>query len=1174
MRFLDRIVMREPMCQTSNQEPTTPPETTSTVLKLRETIELIPNAILVVNHQGAIILANHSAEQLFGYSHAELLHMPIEELLPERFRQIHAHHRVDFQQQQKTRIMGTVNELFARHQDGSEIPVEIGLNPIHTPTETLVIASIANTSRRFQAEQAQHQSEERFRELVESTKIIPWEADGQTYQFTFVGPQAVKILRYPLEAWYGKDFWVNHLHPDDRDIVIDFCHAAAQKQEEYEFDYRMVSADRRIIWFHDIVRVKKSADGTKTLHGFLIDITSRKHVETERQALLEIMRSVVTTNDLIELLVQIHHTIAHVIYAENFFITLYNKTTGLFEEVYSVDKYDPPSQPLDLGKSITHYVFRTRQPVLLTHERFEALVAQGEVELVGTDSPSWLGVPLQTPTETIGVMVVQHYEETNCYSEQDVAFFASIAGQIALIIERKWGEEKLRESETRYRSLIENLPIGVYRNTPGPAGHFLMVNPTFVRMFGYQSENELQTVTVADLYMNPAERHIFSTYLAAHGSVTGVELRLKKRDGRPLWGSVTARVVYDEKGEPNYFDCTVEDITHRKQAEDALLTSQQHFYGLFQNVPVSIWEEDLSGVRQYLNNLTANGITDLETYFDNHPEAIYECISRIKILDVNQATLSLYGAQSKDELLHDLNLLFNEPSLSVFKAEFTALALGKTTFETEMDAYDLHHRPLVLTLNLNIAPGYEQSWSRVFVAITDITDRKKAELEARHRADEFAALYEIAHDLTLQWNLPRLLETVLERAIDLLHVKAGGIYLYDATQNDMYVVMSQGGSFPVGIRLALGEGLAGRVAELRQPIMLDDYHSWEGQSPHYHHIPIRAIVGVPMIYGGELIGVLLAEEIGESERRFNEYDVRLLSLLAGQAASAVHNARLYEQVQRYTETLEQRVAERTQELAHANDQLTVLDRLKSRFVADVSHELRTPVSSLKLYLDLLERNPTGNREKYMRVLQMQTERLQDLIENILDLSRLELGRDRIAFEPLSLNDVVTQVVSAYQLRAQAKGLTLTFTPVEALPLILGEHNQLAQVVTNLVMNSLNYTNEGYIHIRTAYQVEMDRVMLEVRDTGSGILPEDRPHLFQRFYRGSQHRQGGIPGTGLGLAIVKEILDIHKGQIEVESEMNVGTIFRIYLSPYRKNETENSQKSLGQDKSVGAEGEEN
>ena len=621
-RFLSSNHHGESMRHYQDQETNISPQTAITELKLQEIIEYIPNTILVVNDKGFITLTNASAQQLFGYNREDLFNMHIEQLIPERFRQVHTDHVIRYHQELRTRIMGTVNELFARHHDGSEIPVEVGLNPIHTTTGVFVIVSIADTSRRRQAEQAQHQSEERFRDLVESTKIIPWEADGQTFQFTYIGPQAVKIMGYPIAAWYEEDFWVKAIHPEDREAAIYFCHAAAAKHKEYEFDYRMITADQRTIWFHDIVRVKTNPDGSTTLHGFLIDITNRKRVETERHALLEIMRGVVMTTDLTELLVLIHRTIARVIYAENFFIILYNKTTQLFEEAYSVDKYDPPFPPHDLDKSVTHYVFRTGQPLLLTHERFKTLLAQGEVELIGTDSPSWLGVPLHTPTETIGVMVVQHYEEANCYSEQDVAFFASIAGQVAMVIERKWAEEKLRESEERYRSLIENLPIGVYRNTPGPRGSFLMANPSFIRMFGYSTESEIKSMAVADLYINPSERKKFSDNLLAQGSVTGAELRLKKRDGAPLWGSVTASVVYDKTGEPLYFNCTVEDITHRKQAEDALLTSQQHFYSLFQNVPVSIWEEDLSPVRHYRDDLIATSITNLETYVDYEPETL------------------------------------------------------------------------------------------------------------------------------------------------------------------------------------------------------------------------------------------------------------------------------------------------------------------------------------------------------------------------------------------------------------------------------------------------------------------------------------------------------------------------------------------------------------------------
>ncbi len=167
------------------------------------------------------------------------------------------------------------------------------------------------------------------------------------------------------------------------------------------------------------------------------------------------MQGLSASNDLQEFLKLVHFSIAKVIYAENFFIIFHNKETNLFEEVYSVDKYDPPSPPSKLEKSISAYVFRTGQPLLLTQARFDNLAAQGEVELIGTNSPSWLGIPLKKANETIGVIVVQDYEQSDRYSDHDKDFMASIAGQVAIAIERKQVEAALQRSvEESRRSQI------------------------------------------------------------------------------------------------------------------------------------------------------------------------------------------------------------------------------------------------------------------------------------------------------------------------------------------------------------------------------------------------------------------------------------------------------------------------------------------------------------------------------------------------------------------------------------------------------------------------------------------------------------------------------------------------------------------------------------------------
>jgi PAS domain S-box-containing protein len=147
----------------------------------------------------------------------------------------------------------------------------------------------------------------------------------------------------------------------------------------------------------------------------------------------------------------------------------------------------------------------------------------------------------------------------------------AFAHVVAASLRRRQVEKVLWESEERYRTLVENVPIGIYRNTPGPTGRFLMANPAFLRMFGFETEEELKQITVADLYANPGERKTFSDNLLAQGSVAGVEIQLRRKDGTLMWGSVTARVVRDEQtGGTAYFDCTIEDITERKGVEEQI----------------------------------------------------------------------------------------------------------------------------------------------------------------------------------------------------------------------------------------------------------------------------------------------------------------------------------------------------------------------------------------------------------------------------------------------------------------------------------------------------------------------------------------------------------------------------------------------------------------------------
>ena len=303
-------------------------------------------------------------------------------------------------------------------------------------------------------------------------------------------------------------------------------------------------------------------------------------------------------------------------------------------------------------------------------------------------------------------------------------------------------------------------------------------------------------------------------------------------------------------------------------------------------------------------------------------------------------------------------------------------------------------------------------------------------------------------------------------------------------------------------------------------------------------------LGVPLSVKEKAIGLLSL--IKAEPDFYNRRDAAIAMAFVHQAAIAIVNAQLYEQTQRYADELESRVTQRTQELRQAYHQLQELDRLKSKFIDDISHELRTPLANLMLYLDLLKRGPAAKHPHYITILNQQTERLKELIENILRLSNLDLDQESPVWTQINLNEVAAHVVKHYQNQAELKGLHLTFTPEIAHLPIRGNFKQLTEMLSTLMENALKYTRHGEIRLKASANLETKSAYLYIEDTGMGIAPEDIPHLFDRFYRGQGVSQSNVPGIGLGLTIAKSIATLHNGLIEIDSQPDHGTRVRVNL----------------------------
>ena len=339
---------------------------------------------------------------------------------------------------------------------------------------------------------------------------------------------------------------------------------------------------------------------------------------------------------------------------------------------------------------------------------------------------------------------------------------------------------------------------------------------------------------------------------------------------------------------------------------------------------------------------------------------------------------------------------------------------------------------------------------------------------------------------------------------------------------------------------------------------------WDRLHPFHQRLALAAnvtsMISVPLKTKDLVLGALTVDR--SQKHSLTQDDANLLMTVASQVAIALDNADAYRQIESLNEGLEAKVRERTKELEHlnkeqevANERLRELDQLKSTFVSIVSHELRTPMTSIKGYmenmLDGLTGHLTEKQLSYLNRVKYNVERLTRMINDLLDLSRIEADRAELALRPVSLLELGTEVLESLQSLAREKSITLEACHHDLLPIIRGDRDKLHQILMNLIQNAIKFTPAGG-EVRVESLVRGNEfVQISVADTGCGIQPEELAKVFEKFYRG-ESVPSDARGAGLGLAIVKSLVELHGGRIWVESTPGAGSrfSFTIPLDPIR------------------------
>jgi two-component system NtrC family sensor kinase len=425
--------------------------------------------------------------------------------------------------------------------------------------------------------------------------------------------------------------------------------------------------------------------------------------------------------------------------------------------------------------------------------------------------------------------------------------------------------------------------------------------------------------------------------------------------------------------------------------------------------------------------------------------------------------------------------------------------------------------------------------------------------ETRRRLEEMAALYDVSLDVTARLEMRGLIKSIVERAAKLLRAEAGGIYLYEPEREELRMVIGYDYSEEyVGVTLKPGEGMAGKVLQTGEPLIVDDYRTWEGRAAVFEaEQPFTAALKVPLKWQEQIIGVL-AMDADAQKRTFNQNDVWLATLFANQAAIAIENARLYKELRNRMEELT-----RTQAQLIRSAKLAAIGEL----AAGVAHEINNPLTSIMGFTRLLlqkadDDDPT---KEDLRIIDREAARTKAIVRSLLDFARQREPR----LEPADVNEIVRSTMTLVRHQAKGAGVTMKENYDETLPLVPLDADQIKQVFLNIITNAIQATPEGgKLTVVTAYRPQAqgpdgsthslqrlaegidgaDYVAVEVHDTGMGISEEDLPRIFDPFFTTKEVGQG----TGLGLSISYGIVESHGGWIEVESKVGQGSTFTVML----------------------------